>query len=151
MRSFPCPASTSSPSLRRTPSRRVTARDAPSDRTSLVPETIRELEADLETKELHDIVQTVGQAALTARERRLRQRSLETLSLPSFAKLTKERSVSAWNRKPTAILQVNVGLYCNQACSHCHVESSPLRKETLSREMADHVRAEGSAVWFLLL
>ena len=32
-------------------------------------------------------------------------------------------------RKPTTILQVNIDLYCNQACSHCHVESSPLRKE----------------------
>jgi Protein of unknown function (DUF3641)/Radical SAM superfamily len=25
------------------------------------------------------------------------------------------------------ILQINIGLYCNQACQHCHVESSPLR------------------------
>ena len=30
------------------------------------------------------------------------------------------------------MLQVNVGLYCNQACNHCHVESSPKRTETMS-------------------
>ena len=24
-------------------------------------------------------------------------------------------------------LQLNIGLYCNQACTHCHVESSPKR------------------------
>lgn len=29
-------------------------------------------------------------------------------------------------RRPT-VLQINIGLYCNQACGHCHVESSPLR------------------------
>ena len=37
-------------------------------------------------------------------------------------------------REPTTILQVNIGLYCNQACSHCHVESSPLRKEEVMSE-----------------
>ena len=31
------------------------------------------------------------------------------------------------------MLQLNVGLYCNQACSHCHVDSSPLRTETMDR------------------
>jgi hypothetical protein len=35
------------------------------------------------------------------------------------------------------LLQVNIGIYCNQACSHCHVESSPKRKEMMSREVAD--------------
>ena len=28
-------------------------------------------------------------------------------------------------------LQVNVGLRCNQACHHCHVEASPQRRETM--------------------
>ena len=32
-------------------------------------------------------------------------------------------------KKECKILQINIGLFCNQACSHCHVESSPLRKE----------------------
>jgi len=40
-------------------------------------------------------------------------------------------------RRPTEVFQINVGLYCNQACSHCHVESSPRRKE-----MMDHRTAE---------
>mmetsp|Transcript_24255 Transcript_24255/g.27044 ORF Transcript_24255/g.27044 Transcript_24255/m.27044 type:complete len:592 (+) Transcript_24255:266-2041(+) len=30
-------------------------------------------------------------------------------------------------RKIPKILQINIGLYCNQACGHCHVESSPMR------------------------
>ena len=39
-------------------------------------------------------------------------------------------------RRATEVLQLNVGLYCNQACSHCHVESSPKRKEVMSFEVA---------------
>ena len=35
-------------------------------------------------------------------------------------------------RKAITTLQVNIGKRCNQACSHCHVESSPLRKENMS-------------------
>ena len=34
-------------------------------------------------------------------------------------------------RGDAAVLQLNIGLYCNQACSHCHVESSPLRTEAM--------------------
>lgn len=57
--------------------------------------------------------------------------------------------MSAYVRKPTSILQVNIGLYCNQACSHCHVESSPRRTEKMDREVADRVltlldRGQGS-------
>ena len=37
------------------------------------------------------------------------------------------------------MLQVNVGLYCNQACNHCHVESSPKRKETMSNETVEQI------------
>jgi len=36
-------------------------------------------------------------------------------------------------------LQLNIGLYCNQACAHCHVESSPLRKQDV---MSAHVAAQ---------
>ena len=35
------------------------------------------------------------------------------------------------------ILQLNIGLYCNQACNHCHVESSPRRHEMMDRKTAD--------------
>jgi len=32
-------------------------------------------------------------------------------------------------------LQINIGYKCNQACKHCHVNSSPLRTEKMSNEM----------------
>ncbi len=36
-------------------------------------------------------------------------------------------------------VQVNVGLVCNIACEHCHVSSSPRRKEEMSWETMEHV------------
>lgn len=44
-------------------------------------------------------------------------------------------------RDPATTLQLNIGLYCNQACSHCHVESSPLRKEMMDRQTAERCMA----------
>ena len=38
-------------------------------------------------------------------------------------------------------MQLNIGIYCNQACSHCHVESSPRRKEMMDRETAERCMA----------
>ncbi|HSR10347.1 MAG TPA: radical SAM protein, partial [Thermodesulfobacteriota bacterium] len=32
------------------------------------------------------------------------------------------------------ILQVNVGLMCNQECRHCHLECSPRRSERMEWE-----------------
>lgn len=41
--------------------------------------------------------------------------------------------------KPHSIetLQVNITLKCNQACLHCHVDSSPKRTEQMSKETID--------------
>lgn len=36
-------------------------------------------------------------------------------------------------------IQVNIGLTCNLACHHCHVESSPKRGEQMTRETMEHV------------
>jgi len=38
-------------------------------------------------------------------------------------------------KQPIEILQINIGYKCNQACKHCHVNSSPLRTEKMSNEM----------------
>ncbi len=39
------------------------------------------------------------------------------------------------NKEIINTLQINIGYKCNQACSHCHVNSSPLRKEMMSEEI----------------
>lgn len=42
-------------------------------------------------------------------------------------------------RSSLQILQVNIGRRCNQACHHCHVESSPLRTENMDEKTVDRV------------
>lgn len=42
-------------------------------------------------------------------------------------------------RKETFTLQVNVGMRCNQACHHCHVEAGPKRSEMMDRRTAARV------------
>ena len=38
-------------------------------------------------------------------------------------------------KEPIETLQINIGYKCNQACKHCHVNSSPLRTEKMTNEM----------------
>jgi radical SAM/Cys-rich protein len=40
----------------------------------------------------------------------------------------------AINRRQLETLQINIGLKCNQACLHCHVNSNPYRKEKMGME-----------------
>lgn len=65
------------------------------------------------------------------------RRSLSNLSLPPFAATlaTRADTLALTRRAPTT-LQVNIGLTCNLACRHCHVESSPARKESMSSTVA---------------
>lgn len=37
------------------------------------------------------------------------------------------------------ILQINVGKFCNQACSHCHVEAGPKRTEIMEQKTAERL------------
>ncbi|KAL4429197.1 hypothetical protein ABPG77_010176 [Micractinium sp. CCAP 211/92] len=110
---------------------------APPGATSLVPETLEQLAADEELQQLHARAAEVGQAALTREEAKLRQRSLDKLGAPPFGQVLKAAGCKLLVRGPAAILQLNTGLYCNQACRHCHVESSPMRTEMMSREVAE--------------
>ena len=43
----------------------------------------------------------------------------------------------AVRRRRLTTLQVNIGLRCNQACLHCHVNSNPYRREKMSGELID--------------
>jgi radical SAM/Cys-rich protein len=45
------------------------------------------------------------------------------------------------NRGKTTTLQVNVGLVCNQACRHCHLEAGPDRLEVMDARTMDAVVA----------
>ena len=43
------------------------------------------------------------------------------------------------------VLQVNVGLRCNQACAHCHLGASPARTEVMSASVMDDVLRAAAA------
>jgi len=106
---------------------------------SLVPQTLKEMEGNEELQRVTRELQEKGQKALTKEERAKRRRALEGLGLPNFNDQLKESSIEPLKHLPTTILQINIGLYCNQACVHCHVESSPLRTEMMTRETVDEV------------
>eukprot|EP00093_Oithona_nana_P011141 11141.XXX_772797_774448_1 [CDS] Oithona nana genome sequencing. len=109
------------------------SRPTKNKRTSLIPETLRDMLSDQEFQAAQRALQAKGQLALTKEERKQRQRALDEIGVPSFIQKVGEENLP---RRATEVLQLNVGLYCNQACSHCHVESSPKRTEVMSLEVA---------------
>jgi len=129
--------------------------------SSLIDQTLEELSTNVEFQETAQKLQAVGQAGMSKEERTKRRRALDSLGVPPFNQFLYSQSKSKTEskaeqevgkkleldsanskeirleRKKTEVLQLNVGLYCNQACTHCHVESSPLRKtEMMDAETA---------------
>jgi radical SAM/Cys-rich protein len=43
------------------------------------------------------------------------------------------------SRDDTQILQINVGLLCNQTCGHCHLNAGPGKTEVMTRQTADQI------------
>lgn len=105
-----------------------------SGRTSLIQETLESMVED--QGHTHTDLRTFGQKKLTLEERKKRRRALNELSVPSFKDFISEKGC-ALTRLPASIFQLNIGLYCNQACNHCHVESSPKRTEKMSFQIAE--------------
>jgi radical SAM/Cys-rich protein len=56
-------------------------------------------------------------------------------------RLTLAKNGLKLERGETKTLQLNVGLLCNQACRHCHLNAGPDRKEVLNSETMDEVVA----------
>eukprot|EP00752_Nemacystus_decipiens_P009410 g8413.t1 len=103
---------------------------------SLIPETLQGMEEDVEFKLTAAKLKEMGQKKLTLEEKKIRRRALKDRNLPSFQQHIQEQDIKI-NREKSTIFQLNIGLFCNQACSHCHVESSPQRKEMVSKEVAE--------------
>jgi len=71
-------------------------------------------------------------------EEKHRRRALHAIGVPDFWSYLSARDLAVQRRSDGArIFQLNVGLYCNQACVHCHVESSPKRTEMMSQQVAE--------------
>jgi radical SAM/Cys-rich protein len=110
---------------------------------SLVADTLKALEGDAEQLEGLRRLRAEGQKALTREEAARRRRALDGAGVAlSFNALLAERGVAPLRHGAHDTLQVNIGLYCNQACSHCHVESSPLRvRENMDLRTVERVLA----------
>jgi radical SAM/Cys-rich protein len=110
---------------------------------SLVADTLKALEGDAEQLEGLRRLRAEGQKALTREEAARRRRALDGAGVAlSFNALLAERGVAPLRHGAHDTLQVNIGLFCNQACSHCHVESSPLRvHENMDLATVDRVLA----------
>lgn len=66
-------------------------------------------------------------------------------SLPISSFFDKEVGQELYNRT-LDVIQVNVGLKCNQSCEHCHVSSSPQRKEMMSWSIMEKIIEVASLV-----
>lgn len=109
------------------------------DGKSLVEATLTEMENDDDFQRTAEKIATVGEKQMSIEERTKRRRALDSLGVQPFNEFLVEQgaaSSSALQRRDPEVLQLNIGLYCNQACGHCHVESSPLRKEMMTAETA---------------
>ena len=111
-------------------------------------QTLEKMETDEDFQEISRRIKRIGADGMTREERFTRRRALTELGVPNFMQFATAKNVDddaadgaiqnmQLYRSQATILQLNIGLYCNQACSHCHVESSPLRrKETMSADIA---------------
>lgn len=57
----------------------------------------------------------------------------------SFEEAVRQVEQSSLQALSLETLQVNITLRCNLQCRHCHVASSPLRREVMDEETMDHV------------
>ena len=101
---------------------------------TLIDQTLEELSQDSEFQDTEKRLKSMGARKMSQEERLKRRRALDDLGILSFEdflkeKLNSEEKVVLKRKQAPTVLQINIGLYCNQACSHCHVESSPLRTE----------------------
>lgn len=71
-------------------------------RTSLIPQTLEELDGDAVQQELLRRVAEEGQAALTREERKARQRSLDNLDVPSFAAYCRASPPASFTEQSTS-------------------------------------------------
>ncbi len=67
--------------------------------------------------------------------------------LKPFAKTLSEHGLQL-TRGQTDILQVNLGLFCDQRCRHCHLYAGPHRHEMMDKKTMDAVAVYGAAGGF---
>jgi radical SAM/Cys-rich protein len=102
-----------------------------------VDQTLDALEDNSEFQATAKRYVEMGAEKISREERAMRRRALDDLGINPFNSFLKENGIPKLERKAPTVLQINIGLLCNQACDHCHVESSPLKTaEQMTAETA---------------
>lgn len=91
---------------------------------SIVEQTMEELKNNKEFQETSKRIGEIGLKGMTREERTKRRRALDSLGVPSFNQFLAEQNSAdeekdskpplILNRKDPEVLQLNIGLYCNQ-------------------------------------
>ena len=121
----------------RPPHRPATRSPAAPRFSGLVDETLAALQAEHEFDVASGLRPAPGSAAEVARAAAAAKRRALSTAV-SFEASLAAAGLPPLRHGASTTLQVNLGLFCNQACSHCHVESSPLR-------LAENMGARGVA------
>eukprot|EP00968_Pinguiococcus_pyrenoidosus_P028544 scaffold7938_cov286-Pinguiococcus_pyrenoidosus.AAC.2 len=100
---------------------------------SLIPETLKRMEEDETFQITAKQLKEMGAVRLSREERQRRRRALDRIGVPSFQEFVEKEQVDL-SRLPTTVLQMNIGLYCNQACNHCHVGTARTRCPTAAAQ-----------------
>ncbi len=122
---------------------------------SLVDQTLKVLDTNVAFQEELKQIKTLGLEERTKKEVLERQEALNAVGVSDFLHFVhdkqnpftkaaravlnvfkKNRQPQGFVRKTPQVLQLSLGSYCNQACEHCHTESSPLRTESMTTEIA---------------
>jgi radical SAM/Cys-rich protein len=60
-----------------------------------------------------------------------------TSQIPAFEMTLERHGNQGLHAADVEIFQINLGKLCNQVCAHCHVDASPDRGESMTRETAE--------------
>ena len=109
---------------------------------SLVDDTLHDMKHDKDFQLTAKKLREEGQRKLTLEEKQRRRRCLEELGAPEFTEHLLQQAGCDGTRFDGGF-QLNIGLYCNQACNHCHVESESAAARGHVCEGCGHARYSG--------
>ncbi len=70
---------------------------------------------------------------------RKHREAIPEIDREGFVKRLSNAGIKGLHRTTVTTIQVNIGLRCNLACHHCHVESGPKRTEALDRRGCNRI------------
>lgn len=88
---------------------------------SLISDTLVQMQSDELFLETSQKLASLGPKRMSLEERKQRRRALNVLGVPNFRQFVNSNHL--FERKATTVLQINIGLYCNQGRRDTYVFS----------------------------